>query len=132
MTARDVYERSLALLGELDSDGDVQPDVAAFEKSAPELLSTLLVMTDSVDALMKGETRDPYGHLPQRVKSLDDELYVHPRLAAAALPLGLCFFLISEEDTRRGGTFYKLFEDELAEIRSAYKKGKRKKTVRVV
>ena len=124
MTALDIYNKSLVLLGELNGDGETQPDTAVFKRSAVELINILLMITDETDRKIKGIRSGSFDHMPQQISSLNDTLYVHPRLASAAIPLGLCFFLVHEENEEKGAKFYKLFYDELNSLDKAYKRGR--------
>ena len=124
MTALDIYNKSLVLLGELNGDGETQPDTAVFKRSAVELINILLMITDETDRKIKGIRSGSFDHMPQQISSLNDTLYVHPRLASAAIPLGLCFFLVHEENEEKGAKFYNLFYDELNSIDKAYKRGR--------
>lgn len=124
MTALDIYNKSLVLLGEVNGDGETQPDTAVFKRSAVELINILLMITDETDRKIKGDKPGAFDHMPQQISSLNDTLYIHPRLASAAIPLGLCFFLVHEENEEKGARFYKLFYDELNALEKAYKKGK--------
>ena len=124
MTALDIYNKSLVLLGELNGDGETQPDTAVFKRSALEIINILLMITDETDRKIKGIRSGSFDHMPQQISSLNDTLYVHPRLASAAIPLGLCFFLVHEENEEKGAKFYKLFYDELNSLEKAYKRGR--------
>ena len=54
MTGREVFQRAVALMNELDSFGTYHPDVADLEYNAPELLSIAVAELWSVDCLVRG------------------------------------------------------------------------------
>jgi len=131
MTGLDIYNRSLVLLGELNGDGETQPDTAVFKQSALELINTLLIMTYSFDRMAKGISDPDCTVPPQRLTSLDEEITSHPILTASALPFGLCFLLVHEEDTEKGMRFYRLYAEELRSLERIFKRGKASKVKNV-
>lgn len=125
MIAREVYRSALCLLQE--NEDDTSLDTALFEESAPRLLSLLCVLLDEVDLHVKGRRFHENALIPREIRTLDDEVPLHPVICAGALPLGLAFLLISEEDQKRASLFFNLFQTEKDNLIRRFKRGRRHK-----
>lgn len=130
MTARQIYHRALALIQEQDTDG-VSYDTEAFRRSAPEMINLLCVLLDDLDLKIKGKAFRENELLPREVKSEDDEVPLHPVILAGALPLGLAFLLLAEEDASRASLFFNLFQKEKEALYRRFKRGTRRAITRV-
>lgn len=124
MKAREIYERALALLQEQNADG-ADYDTGAFEASAPRLIGLLSALLEELDLHVKGRRFHENQSLPREIKSLDDEVLLHPVICAGVLPLGLAFLLISEEDASRASFFFNLYEREKDALRRRFRKARR-------
>ena len=125
MTARDVYNRSLALIHEHNSDGPY--DTLDFQKAAPELINLLCTLLEELDLHIKGQKFHENALTPHTIQSLDDEVLLHPILCSAVLPLGLAFLFLTEENSSLAGIFCKLYESERESLRRRFLKGRRHK-----
>ncbi len=130
MKARAIYERALALLAEQNADG-ANYDTEAFEAASPNLINLLCVLLDELDLHVKGRTFHETQLLPREIKTLDDEVLLHPVIASGVLPLGLAFLLVAEEDGARASLFFNLYEKEKDAVRRRFKKAKRHKITSV-
>ncbi len=120
MTGFDLYEKAMALLGE-EIDGEAA-DTAAFRRSSPFLVNLLLADLAELNEILLGHTTD--GNLRvQQIETLDDEIPVVPLVALGAMPLGLAFYLLLEEDPDRAAFFYRLYQEEKLALRRNFVKG---------
>ena len=122
-TAMNVYQRSLALLGEDLQSG--APDTAFFEERAPHFINLLLSELTELDLFMKGERFSPDRVEIPQISALEDALSLSEQLVFSLMPLGLAYLLVSEEDAARAAFFYRLYQEEKAEIRQRYRVFKR-------
>lgn len=122
MTGFDLYGRAMALLGE-ETDGEAA-DTAAFRRSSPFLVNVLLADLAELNELMLG--RRANGSLRvQQIASLSDEIPYVSLIATGAMPLGLAFYLLLEEDPDRAAFFFRLYQEEKLNLRRNFQKGTR-------
>ena len=120
MTGFDLYERAMALLGE-EIDGEAA-DTAAFRRSSPFLVNILLADLAELNEALLGHT--PQGDLRvQQIETLEDEIPYVPLVVLAAMPLGLAFYLLLEEDPDRAAFFFRLYQEEKIALRRNFMKG---------
>lgn len=124
MTGREIYLRALSLLHEQDTDG-ASYDTASFEASAPECINLLSVLLNELDLHIKGKQTPQNELFPNRIRSLDDEVPLHPVILSGVMPLGLAFLLVSEEDAARASLFFNLFQKEKDALTHRFKQGRR-------
>lgn len=127
MTGRTVYNRALTLLHERGGEGEIQYDTAQFEAAAPTLINVLAVMLDELDLHIKHRAFHEAEYLPKQIVSLDEELSLHPSICMSVLPLGLAFFLVSEENESRAALFFKLYQTEKDALYRRYRTVRRHK-----
>lgn len=130
MLAREIYQRALHLMQEVDSDG-TNYDTDAFEVSSASLINLLCVLLDELDLLVKGRNFHEAHTAPREITSLDDEVLLHPVITAGILPLGLAFLLLAQEDSERAAVFFNLYEKEKDALRRRFKRGRRHKITSV-
>lgn len=124
MTARSIYERTLAILQEQDSEEGAY-DTERFERAAPSLIALLCVLLDELDFHIKGQSVSQDALCLPKVVSLEDEVHLHPILCATLVPLGLAFLLLSEENASRASLYYNLYQNEKQALFRRYKRAKR-------
>ncbi len=120
MTGFDLYEKAMALLGE-EIDGEAA-DTAAFRRSSPFLVNLLLADLAELNEYLSGHTADGTLRV-QQIETLSDEIPAVPLVALGAMPLGLAFYLLLEEDPDRAAFFYRLYQEEKLSLRRNYMKG---------
>ena len=127
ITAREVYEKSLALINERDSEGAYQSDISDFEKNAPRIMSAILKMLMIDEASISGGSVEE-GEFWEKseLSSLDCEIPLHPALAFGVFPFALAAALLFEEDRERAEFFFAEFRDAENKIVRGFVKGKRK------
>lgn len=123
-TAREIYERSLALLGQEGGE-----NTAPFEEKAPALINLLLAQLLELDLALKGEGGDLLSPVPQ-IRSLDEALGYEDVILLSLLPVGLAALLIQEEEPERGSFFLQLYQRERENMRQRFRKGRRHKIKR--
>ena len=125
MKAREIYSRSLALLGE-----DPGENTLPFEKRALTLINFLLGDVRELDLAVKGEKYSPYGASLQLL-SLEDETGCAEPIALTLLPLGLASLLINEEEPARSQLFLQQYNREKESLRVRCRRGRRHKIRRI-
>lgn len=108
MTARDLLERTLAIINERDSSGAVG-DIGDYEENSIELINTLCDMLWISNRILQESSAFHWQFAPSQLKSLDEEILLHPALCAPVLPFGLAYLLLLEEDRERAERYYVLF-----------------------
>ncbi len=122
MTALEIYKKSLALLGEtIDPEA---ANTAAFRAAAPYCINLLLAELAELNDAIQGEPADAGKEVAQ-ISSLEDEVPLVPVLALGALPLGLAFYLLLEEDPDRAAFFFRLYRQEITDLRRNFGKARR-------
>ena len=125
-TAREVYERSLALLGMEESE-----NTEGYLQRAPHLINLLLAHLSGLDEAMKGGGPEIGAALPQ-IHSLSEPLGAQDVIVYSLLPLGLAGLLIQEEEPERASFFFNLYQREKAEWQERSLRGRRHKIRRGV
>ncbi len=121
MTGREIYEKSLALIGER-GDGNAE----GFADRAPKLINLFLAELRELDCTLRGEKCAPQGSA-MRIDSLDQEIGYADAITASLIPLGLAAFLLHEEEPARAGFFYQLYSRQADQLRLRCRKGRRHK-----
>ncbi|MBQ9975911.1 MAG: hypothetical protein IJP16_05320 [Clostridia bacterium] len=122
MTGREVFQRAVALMNELDSFGTYHPDVADLEYNAPELLSIAVAELWSVDCLVRGVRPTASGYTLEPIRSLTDVLPLHD-ITCGCLPYLLSSMLLEEENQERSEHFYKLYLSLRSSITEVFTRG---------
>lgn len=120
-TAREIYERTLHLLGERAGE-----NTASFEERSVELINMLLAELYELDCNLKGEPLSLRGPLPQ-INSLEDHVGCSDVVAASLIPAGLASFLLYEEEPARAGFFYQIYSRQADQLRARCRRGGRHK-----
>ncbi|MBR2634901.1 MAG: hypothetical protein IKD31_04925 [Clostridia bacterium] len=123
-TAREIFQRSLALLGQEPGE-----NTEAFERRAPRILNLLLAELVELDYWLKGEKMPDTVSVPS-VETLEDPLELDESIEWMLLPLGLAALLIQEEEGARGSFFLQLYENERETLRRRRRRGRRHKILR--
>ena len=110
MTARDVYERAMALIDETETDGSISSEYAAdYEGKAPRLIDTLqheLAFYESVT-------------LTASIDDLDDVLEISDDTAVRIMPYGLAsVFALADKNTDMYGDYSSMYRRLCNTIRS--------------
>lgn len=123
-TAQDIYQRSLALLGQKNGE-----NTEALEERAPALINLLLAELSELDLVMKGEERTPPSSVPQ-IHCLQEAIGYDDVIVLSLLPLGLAALLIQEEEPERASFFLGLYQREREILHQRCRKGRRHKIKR--
>lgn len=127
MTAREVFETALDLINERGEDGLYSPDIKDYEKNVLSYLSILTISLYELDCRIKEVACHFDDDTPPTVTSLDDELSLHFTICRGALPYGLAFMLLLEEEPSRAETFHTLYEKECYRLEKLFTRGKRRR-----
>ncbi len=122
-TAREIFERAIALLGQEKGE-----NTEVFETRAPSLTNLLLAQLWELDLSLKGQ-RGTCSSCPQ-IRTLEDAVGMEDAILLSTLPLGLAALLIQEEEPERSEFFWHLFQNEKETLRSRCKKTRRHKITR--
>ncbi len=123
-TAREIYERSLALLGEEKGSG-----TALFESKAPSIINLLLAQLLELDLTLKGKGPLFQTQVPQ-IYSLEETLGYEDVILLSLMPLGVAAFLVQEEEPERASFFLGIYEREREALQRRYRRGTRHKISR--
>lgn len=123
-TAREVYRKSLALMGEEEGENS-----ALFEARALPLINLLLGEAADVEYLLKGEVRGNEDGILQ-LASLEEEIWMDERILFSLLPLGLASLLLGETEPERASYFHQLYQREREDLKVRCRKGRRHKISR--
>ncbi len=110
MTARQVYNRAIALINERSSGGAYHEDVEDFEKNAPEVMNSIITLLWPSQCIIEKKKLKALSWDFNPIGSMDDEIPLHISLASGPLPFALASFLLLEEDAQRADYFYTLFK----------------------
>lgn len=110
MTARDVYELSLALIDEIESDGNISIETAAsYAGKAPRIIDVL----QKELAFYEGVT------LTDSVKHLDDALQISDDTAMRIMPYGLAAsFALADKNGDMYGDYSFMYRSLIRTIRT--------------
>ena len=109
MTAREVYNRAIALINERNGGGAYHDDVEDFEKNAPEVMNSIITLLWPSQCIIEKKRLEALSWDFSPIGSMDDEIPLHIALASGPLPFALASFLLLEEDAQRADYFYSLF-----------------------
>ena len=123
-TAREVYRRSLALMGEEEGENST-----VFEGRWIPLINVLLGEVYELDLAMKGEEGAAWGTVPQ-VASSEEEIWMEETILFSLLPLGLASLLLGETEPERASFFQQLYQRERENLRARCRRGRRHKIAR--
>ena len=123
-TAREIYEKSLMLLGEKEG-----AEPADAERRAVKLINLLLAEVVDLDSALRGEALSLQAPLYQ-IQSLEDRIACVETVSEGLMPLALAAFLIHEEDPARAGFFYQLYSRRAEELKLRCRRGRRHKIKR--
>ena len=123
-TARDIFEKSMMLLGE--KEGEITEEG---ERRAVKLLNLLLAEVVDLDSALKGEKLSLQAPLMQ-IRNLEDRVACTETVSEGLIPLALASFWIHEEDPSRAGFFYQLYSRRAEELRRTCRRGRRHKIKR--
>jgi len=110
MTARDVYERAMALIDEMESDGSISSEYTAdYAGKAPKLIDTLQhELAFHEDVTLSGEIDD-----------LDDALEISDDAAYRIMPYGLAAaFALADKNTDMHSDYSYMYRKLCSTIRS--------------
>ena len=125
-TAYEIYRKSLALLGEAESEENL-----IFRERAVEMINLMLAEVYETDLAIKGEEFPVDGTVPQ-IRSLDDKLMLSEVILFSLMPLGLAGYLLNEEESDRSSFFLQLYQKEREVLRNRCRRGRRHKIRRGV
>jgi len=110
MTARDVYERAMALIDEIEEDGSISAETATgYAGKAPRIIDVL----HRELALCEGVT------LTADIEDLDDMLEVSDDTAARIMPYGLAAsFALADKNGDMHGDYSYMYRKLMRTIRS--------------
>lgn len=123
-TAREVYLRSLALMGEEDGE-----NTTVFEGRWIPLINVLLGEVYDLDLALKGEEGSFGNGIPQ-VVSAEEEIWMEEAILFSLLPLGLAALLLGETEPERASFFQGLYQKERDQLRARCRRGRRHKISR--
>lgn len=109
MKAREIFERTISLIGERDADGNIAEDTGDFRHNAVELINTLLGMVWPSECMIRNIPAESYRYAVPALSSLEDEVPLHLALCHSVLPFGLAYLFLLDEDPIRAKAFYQLF-----------------------
>lgn len=118
-TAREIYERSLALLGQTEGE-----NTEALEARVPALVNLLMAQLAPLDRELRGEASAEEEAVLQ-IRSMNEPVGLGDAIVLSLFPLGLAALLIQEEEPDRGRFFLQLYLEEKAELRSRLRRGRR-------
>ena len=124
-SAREIYHKSLSILGEDAQDENTLP----YERRAVALINLLLGDLYELDLALKGESLPLQGSALQ-IQSLDDEIGMEENIVFSLLPLGLAFLLLNDEEPGRAALFLQLYQEERDRLRRLSRRGRRHKITR--
>ena len=123
-TAREIYRRSLALIGEEEGENS-----AVFEGRLLPLVNVLLGEMYELDLAVKGE-KTALGESAPQIRSLDEEIWLEDSLIFSVMPLGRAAFLLGETEPERANYFQQLYQRERETVRVRCRRGRRHKITR--
>ncbi len=122
--AYEVYKRSLALIGERESQ-----ESESLKERAVELINVLLAQLHPLDRFLRGEKVNEGESIPQ-ILTLEDTLLLQEQILFTVMPLGLAAYLLGEEEPQRSSFFLQLYRTECDILRSYGKRSHRHKIER--
>lgn len=125
-TANEIYRKSLALIGEVESEENL-----IFRDRAVQMINLMLAETYEMDLALKGEEYPLDGTVPQ-IRDLSDRLNFSEVILFSLMPLGLAGYLLNEEEPDRSNFFLQLYQKEREVIRARCRRGRRHKIRRSV
>ncbi|MBR5632472.1 MAG: hypothetical protein IKW68_00695 [Clostridia bacterium] len=125
MTGREIYEQALSLINERDSEGNFHTDTSDFEHNAPDLITLAVSDLWYLDGVIRGIPPRDFRYTVKRITSLEDEIPLHPSVAAT-IPYFLASMLLNEEDGERSDYFRKMFLSAKLNISEAFTKAEHK------
>jgi len=123
-TAREVYRRSLALMGEEEGENST-----VFEGRWIPLVNVLLGEVYEIDLAMKGREGAVGKTVPQ-LTSPEEEIWMEEPIVFSLLPLGLAALLLGETEPERASFFQQLYQRERENLRARCRRGRRHKISR--
>lgn len=123
-TAREIYRRSLALMGEEDGENS-----AVFEKRLIPLVNILLGEVYELDLALKGDELGVGATIPQLV-SPEEEIGLEEMILFSLMPLGLAALFLGETEPERASFFQGLYQKEREVLRARCRQGRRHKIFR--
>lgn len=123
-TARDIYEKSLVLLGEKEGE-----NTASFEERALPLIRLILGELSEIDAAVKGVAWR-YDVAAPAPESLSDEIGLGEAVVNTLAPFALAALLIEGEEPERSAFFHRLYAEKKETLRARGRRGRRHKIAR--
>lgn len=125
-TAYEIYRKSLALIGEAESEENL-----IFRERAVEMINLMLAEIHETDLALKGEELSIGATVPQ-IRDLSDRLNVSEVILFSLMPLGLAGYLLNEEEPERSKFFLQLYQTEREVLRNRCRRGRRHKIRRSI
>ena len=125
-TAYEIYRKSLALIGEAESEENL-----IFRERAVEVINLMLAEIYETDLALKGEDLPLDGTVPQ-IRDLSDRLNISEVILFSLMPLGLAGYLLNEEEPNRSQFFLQLYQTEKEVLRTRCRRGRRHKIQRSI
>lgn len=125
-SALEIYRKSLALIGETESE-----DSLTLRERAVPVINVLLAQLYEMDLALKGEAMSASDSVPQ-IERLEDHLALADPILFTLMPLGLAGYLLCEEEPARAGFFLQLYQTERDVLAGRCRRGRRHKIRREV
>ena len=119
--ASEIYQRSLALMGEVENEEN-----EVLKERAVMLINVLLSQLYELDLGLRGVRFSPGETVPQ-IRTLQDEVGLSEPILYTVMPLGLAGYLLNEEEPARSKYFLQLFTAQCDLYRARFKKSFRHK-----
>lgn len=120
-TAEEIYQKSLAILGEEDGE-----ETAHFRRRAVGLINLVLSQCYETDLALRGESLPAVQELCQ-IDTLEHLVDACDPVLLSLLPLGLAGYLILEEAPARAAALLERYERERELMRLRSRRGRRHK-----
>ncbi|MBQ9940159.1 MAG: hypothetical protein IJO74_01310 [Clostridia bacterium] len=125
MTAQKAFETALNLINQREEDGEYILNIEDLRKNAVSYLNILTISLYELDCKIRGVACNIDNNTPEELESLDSALTLHKSLCGAAVPYGLAFMLLLEEEPERAEKFHLLYKEECARVERLCTKGRR-------
>ena len=96
-----------------------------FRCCAVQMINVLISELDWLDCMLKKTDPDSDEHSIPVIEKLSDTIELHDLITASLLPLGLGYMFLSEENPVRAAFFYKKYEQQAADLKKRFVRGKR-------
>ena len=120
-TAREIYKKSLAILGMTENE-----NTEVYLQRAPHLINLLLAETADLEEALKGGASSP-GQAILQISDMEEPLGLEDAILYSLIPLGLASLLIQEEEPERASFFMQLYQREKSALRARSLRGTRHK-----